>query len=143
MGISLPYVLNRNESCIILSPDFLSMAKEIIETDKFIGSGMFVDRTGAPCTIEKAKKWFGLVTETNYYNGMGGKVLKPSGNVEAYFDAMSVLSKVFTDDPDAPIAAGDQLTIIDGRLAKTDDNHTIPVFEVMERDGDMLKVASI
>jgi hypothetical protein len=143
MSIHTEFQFNRNEQCTILSPDFLSLTDAKLDTDNFIDSGIFVDINGDPCTIEKADKWFGLVTEANFYNTAGGKVLKPAGNVVSYFGNMRFVTKLFTDNADAPIKKGDLLTIIDGKPAKTDDNHTVPVMQVIYRTTDYIECVTI
>jgi len=142
-SIKTPYIFNRREQAHILSPDFLSLPHLEIDTDAFIDSGIFVGIDGQPLTIEKTPKWFGIVIEANYYQTAGGKVLKPSGNVVAYFGNMRIATKVFTDDSDDPIKAGDLLTIIDGKPAKLDENHTVPVIQVVGRGTDYIEIATL
>jgi hypothetical protein len=139
MSINTGFSFNRNEECIILSPDFLSLAKIEIDSPNFIGSGYFVDSQGKLATLTDTVKFTGLVTEANYYNAAGGKVLKPSGNVVAYFGGVRFVTKVFTDNADAPIKAGDVLTIVNGKPQKLDDTHKVPVLEVVNRGTDYIE----
>jgi hypothetical protein len=143
MSIQTNFEFNRDEQCVIVSPDFLQLTDAKIDTDAFIESGIFVDINGALCTIEKSKKWHGLVTESNFYNTSTGKMLKPSGNVVAYFGDIRFITKIFTDNADAPIQKGDLLTIINGKPAKTDENHTVPVLQCIYRDSDYIECVTI
>ncbi|SFZ98224.1 hypothetical protein MNB_SV-5-1761 [hydrothermal vent metagenome] len=56
---------------------------------------------------------------------------------------MRVATKQFTDDADAPIKAGDILTLIDGKPAKPDDNNTVPLFQVVDRGTDYIEIISL
>ena len=64
---------------------------------------------------------------------------KPSGVVEGYFGEMVMNTKVFEEGGTA-FAPGDKVTIIDGKLAHPDDDHTIEVGEVVRRGTDWLTV---
>jgi len=139
MSINTGFSFNRNENCIIVSPDFLGLSKVEVDTDKEIGSGMFVDGQGNPLTVEKQVKFAGLVTEANYYQTAAGKMLKPSGNVVAYFGGLRMVTRVFTDNADTPIKAGDLLTIVDGKPHILDENHTVPMMEVISRGTDHIE----
>jgi len=143
MSIQVPFEFNRNEQCVIVSPDFLSLTEAKVDSDNFIESGHFIDVDGNLCTIEKTPKWHALVTEANFYKSAGGKVLKPAGNVVGYFGDIRFITKLFTDDADNPIAKGDLLTLVDGKPAKLDDNHTIPVIQVIHRASDYIECVTI
>jgi len=144
MSLQTPFEFNRGEKCIITTPDFLQLPKAHIDTTEFIDSGNFVDVDGKLCTIGTTQKWWGLVTEANFYNVSTGKVLKPSGNVEAYYSGMSIITKMFKDDETNPIKKGDLLTIVNGLPTKVNaDTNTIPVFQVLSRGTDYLELVTL
>jgi hypothetical protein len=139
MSISTGFSFNRNEECLIVSPDFLGLAKLEVTPSGMVGSGYFVDSKGELATVEKQVKFAGLVTEANFYKSSGGKVLKPNNNVVAYFGGIRFVTKVFTDNADTPIKEGDLLTLVDGKPHILDENHTVPMLEVVARGTDHIE----
>ncbi len=142
MSIKTPYLMNRNEYAHILSPDSDSLPIVNIDTDSKIDSGIWVDSNGAPASAGKTKSWAGIVIEANYYKN-ASQTMKPSGNVEAFYGDMRIATKQFTDDANAPIAKGDILTLINGKPAKPDDNNTVPLFQVMSRETDVIEIVTL
>ncbi len=142
MSVRTPYVFNRNEKTHILSPDPDSLAVVHVDTEEKIDSGIWVNIEGKPATVETSRKWVGLVIEPNYYNA-SQPIMKPSGNVEAYFWDMRVATKQFTDDVKEPIKVGDLLTLIDGKPAKLDSKHTVPLFQVVDRGTDYIEIVTL
>jgi len=142
MSIRTPYIFNRREKAHIVSPDPDSMPVIHIDTEEQIDSGIWVDITGKPASAGKTKKWAGIVIEPNFYNA-SQVIMKPSGNVEAYFGSMRVATKQFTDNANAPIKVGDILTLIDGKPAKLDDNNTVPLFQVVDRGTDYIEIVTL
>lgn len=142
MSIKTPFLFNRNEKAHILSPDPESLAIVHIDTEEKIDSGIWVDLNGAPASAGKTRTWTGIVIEANYYNA-ATTIMKPSGNVEASFGDMRIATKQFTDDANAPIKAGDILTVINGKPAKPDDNNTVPLFQVVDRGTDYIEIVTL
>ena len=142
MSIKTPYLFNRNEKAHIVSPDPDSMPIVHIDTDEKIDSGIWVDITGAPASAGKTRKFVGIVIEANYHNA-AQVIMKPSGNVQVFFGDMRIATKQFTDDANAPIKAGDILTLINGKPAKPDDNNTVPLFQVVDRGTDYIEIISL
>ena len=142
MSIKTPYLFNRNEKAHIVSPDPESLTLVHIDTDEKIDSGIWVDIEGKLANAGKTKQWVGIVIEANYYNA-ATTIMKPSGNVEAYFGNMRIATKQFTDDASAPIKIGDILTIINGKPAKPDTNNTVPVAQVIDRGTDYIEIVTL
>ena len=142
MSIRTPYLFNRNEKAHIVSPDPDSLSLVHIDTEEKIDSGIWVDIDGKPASAGKERKWVGIVIEPNYYNA-SQIIMKPSGNVEAYFGDMRIATKQFTDDANAPIQRGDILTLINGKPAKPDENNTVPLFQVVERGTDYIEIVTL
>ena len=142
MSIRTPYLFNRNEKAHIVSPDPDTLAVVHIDTDEKIDSGIWVDVNGKPASAGKTKTWAGIVIEANYYNA-SQPIMKPSGNVEAFFGSMRVATKQFTDDANAPIKVGDVLTLINGKPAKPDENNTVPLFQVVDRGTDYIEIVTL
>ena len=142
MSFKTPYLFNRNEYAHILSPDPESLPIVLVDTENKIDSGIWIDVNGDPASAGKTKKWAGIVIESNYYKN-ADQTMKPSGNVQAMYGSMRVRTKQFTDDANAPIAKGDILTLINGKPAKPDDNNTVPLFEVLDRDTDSIEITTL
>ena len=140
MGYQTEKVFGRREMVHIVSPDFLALPKLEIELADgvTIVSGEFVGYDGNKITLTDAKKSFFLVTEDSHYNDMLDRP-KPSGVVEGFFGEMLVHTKLF-DEGGTAFAAGDKVSIKDGKLAHVDATNTIEVGEVVGRGTDWLAI---
>jgi len=142
MSMKTPYIFNRREMAQIVSPDPDTLAMINIDTDKKIDSGIWVDIEGNLANAGKTRQWAGIVIEPNYFTA-AQTIMKPSGNVEAFFGDMRIATKQFTDDANAPIKAGDTLTLIDGKPAKPDDNNNVILFQVVSRGTDYIEIVTL
>ena len=140
MGYQTEKVFGRRESVHIVSPDFLALPKLEIELADgvTIVSGEFVGHNGAKITLTDAKKSFFLVTEDSHYNDMLDR-MKPSGVVEGFFGEMLIHTKLF-DEGGTAFAAGDKVSLKDGKLSHVDATNTIEVGEVVGRGTDWLAI---
>lgn len=140
MGYKTKKIFGRRETVHIASPDFLGMPKVEIELKDglTVKAGEFVDYTGAKATLGKDKEAFFLVVEDSFYNDML-KRNKPSGVVEGFFGEMLIYTKVY-DEGGTAFAAGDKVSLNNGKLCHVDDTHTIAVGEVIDRGTDWLAV---
>jgi len=140
MGYKTEKVFGRRESVHIVSPDFLALPKLEIELADgiVVKSGEFVGYDGNKVTLTDEKKSFFLVTEDSHYSDMLDR-MKPSGVVEGFFGEMLIHTKLF-DEGDTAFAAGDKVSLKDGKLAHVDDTNTISVGEVVSRGTDWLAI---
>jgi hypothetical protein len=133
-------VFGRRESVHIVSPDFLALPK--LEIDLADGvtvkSGEFVGYNGEKITLTDTKKAIFLVTEDSHYNDMLDRA-KPSGVVEGFFGEMLIHTKVYEEGGTA-FAAGDKVSIKEGKIVHVDGTNTIPVGEVIGRGADWLAI---
>lgn len=140
MGYKTEKIFGRRETVHIVSPDFLALPKVEIELGDGVAvkAGEFVGYTGEKVTLTNAKEAFFLVTEDSFYNDMLTRA-KPSGVAEGFFGEMLLHTKVY-DEGGTAFAAGDKVSLNDGKLCHIDDTHTIPVGEVIGRGTDWLAV---
>lgn len=141
MSYKTDVVFGRRETVQIASPDFLSMAKVEIDIgdDVKIKAGEFVKYDGTKSTLTDKKEAHFLVIEDTFYNDMKSRN-KPAGVVEGFFGEMLLRTKVFEEGGTA-FAAGDKVTLVDGKIAHTSDTNKIVVGEVISRGTDWLAIA--
>lgn len=140
MGYQTEKVFGRRESVHIVSPDFLALPKleiELADGEKVL-SGEFVGYDGKKITLTDEKKSFFLVTEDSHYTDMKDR-MKPSGVVEGFFGEMLIHTKLYEEGSTA-FAAGDKVSLKDGRITHVDATNTIPVGEVVGRGTDWLAI---
>ncbi len=140
MSYKTDKVFGRRESVHIVSPDFLALPKLEIDLAEgvIVLSGEFVGYDGAKITLTDAKKSFFLVTEDSHYKDTLNRP-KPGGVVEGFFGEMLIHTKIYEEDGTA-FAAGDRVSIKDGKLSHVDATNTIPVGEVVSRGTDWLAI---
>lgn len=140
MGVSTEKIFGRRELVHIVSPDFLSLPKlEInVAAGIEIKSGEFIGADGALMTLtDKVKSHFLVVEATRYKDFLDRD--KPSGVAEGFFGSMVIHTKTFNEDGTA-FAAGDQVSLADGKLVHVNATNTIVIGEIVSRGTDWISV---
>jgi len=140
MGYQTEKIFGKREYVHIVSPDFLSLPKLEMELEDNVkvSSGEFVNATGEKITLTTEKKAFFLVTEDSHYNDMLSRP-KPGGVAEGFFGMMVIHTKRY-DEGDTAFSVGDGVTIIDGKIAHLDADHTVRVGQIVKRGTDWLAI---
>jgi hypothetical protein len=137
-------IFGRGETVHIVTPEYLDLPKLdlALEEGVEVKSGNFVNAAGQLATIGTTKSWFGLVMEGSHYGDPYNRQ-KPHKGIEAYFGMMGVdILKKVTDNGGTPFAAGDELSIVNGKLVHADAEH-IAVAVVVKAESDYIRYTTI
>ena len=137
-------IFGRGEQVHIVTPDYLQLPKlDLALADGVvIESGHFVNAAGEKATIGATKSWVGLVTEGSHYGDPKNRQ-KPHNGVEAYFGIMGIdMKKAMTTNGGTPFAIGDALSVIDGKVVHSDNDH-VAVFTVTKVEADYIRFVTL